>query len=108
MGSEMCIRDSNNEIMRHIVPIKMYEYMACGKPVIATRLPGLMREFGEGNGVIYVNRPEDVLKKALELAEDRRKMRDLGKKAAEYVQRYSWKVVTDQFESLLKRTIAHY
>src|SRR5439155_9175012 len=29
-------------LMKNIVPIKMYEYMAAGKPVIATRLPGLV------------------------------------------------------------------
>ena len=102
-ASDICLLPAyNNEVMRHIVPIKMYEYMACGKPVIATRLPGIMKEFGEGNGVIYVERPEDVLKKAVELAEDRQKMRELGIKAAKYVQRYSWEAITDQFEGILK------
>ena len=101
--ADICLLPAhNNEIMRDIVPIKMYEYMACGKPVIATRLPGIMREFGEGNGVIYVERPEDVLKKAVELAGDRQKLRKLGMKAAEYVQKYSWEAITDQFEELLK------
>ena len=101
--ADICLLPAhNNEIMRNIVPIKMYEYMGCGKPVIATRLPGIMREFGEGNGVIYVEKPEDVLKKAVELAEDRQKMRELGKKAAEYVQKYSWEAITNQFEELLK------
>ena len=103
-ASDICLLPAyNNEVMRHIVPIKMYEYMACGKPVIATRLPGIMREFGEGNGVIYVERPEDVLKKAVELAEDRQKMRKLGMKAAKYVQKYSWEAITDQFEGVLKK-----
>jgi len=102
-ASDICLLPAyNNEVMRHIVPIKMYEYMACGKPVIATRLPGIMKEFGEGNGVIYVEKPEEVLKKAVELAEDRQKMRELGIKAAEYVQKYSWEAITDQFEELLE------
>jgi len=101
-ASDICLLPAyNNEVMRYIVPIKMYEYMACGKPVIATRLPGIMKEFGEGNGVIYVERPEDVLKKAVELAEDRQKLRKLGMKAARHVQRYNWETITDQFERLL-------
>jgi len=105
-ASDICLLPAyDNEVMRHIVPIKMYEYMACGKPVIATRLPGIMKEFGKGNGVIYVKKPEDVLKKAVELAEDRQKLRKLGMKAAEYVQRYSWEVITDQFERLLKELV---
>ncbi|MDI6847454.1 MAG: glycosyltransferase [Candidatus Bathyarchaeia archaeon] len=51
--------------MRNIVPIKMYEYMACGKPVIVTKLPGIMKEFGHNNGVVYVNQPLEVLKKVV-------------------------------------------
>jgi len=101
--ADICLLPAhNNEIMRNIVPIKMYEYMACGKPVIATKLLGIMREFGEGNGVIYVDRPEDALKEAIKLAEDRQKMRELGMKATEYIQKYSWKAITDQFEEILK------
>ncbi|GAH80390.1 unnamed protein product, partial [marine sediment metagenome] len=46
---------SDEKTMQDIVPIKMYEYMAMGKPVIATRLPGVMKEFGNDNGVIYVD-----------------------------------------------------
>lgn len=38
------------------MPIKMYEYMAAGKPVIAESLPGIMKEFGSDNGVIYVDK----------------------------------------------------
>ena len=40
-----------NKTMRDIVPIKLYEYLACGKPVIATRLPGIWTEFGSKNGI---------------------------------------------------------
>jgi len=60
----------NNEMMHDIVPIKLYEYMGCGKPVITTRLPGVMREFGEDHGIIYVDKAEDALKKAIELIEN--------------------------------------
>jgi glycosyltransferase involved in cell wall biosynthesis len=102
-ASDICLLPAyNNEVMRYIVPIKMYEYMACGKPVIATRLPGIAKEFGEGNGVIYVERPEEVLNKALEISKDKQKLKELGMKAAEYVRKYSWEAITDQFEELLE------
>ena len=35
-----------------------------GKPVITTKLPGIMKEFGNNNGVIYVDKLEDVIEKA--------------------------------------------
>lgn len=34
------------EQTRHVNPLKVYEYLACGKPVVATALPEL-RQFGE-------------------------------------------------------------
>ncbi len=90
----------NNEIMRDIVPIKMYEYMAMGRPVISTKLPGVMKEFGEGNGIIFVERTEDVLPRALELINNR-DIDNLGRKARSFVQRNSWDRITDKFEAVL-------
>jgi hypothetical protein len=43
----------------------MLEFMVMCKRVIATRLPGIVKEFGSDNGVLWVDRPEDALGKAL-------------------------------------------
>jgi glycosyltransferase involved in cell wall biosynthesis len=87
--------------MQDIVPIKIYEYMAMGKPVITTRLPGVMKEFGKNHGVIYVDKPEDALKKAIELVENR-SIKEEGKKAQGFVEKYSWDDVVDDFEGVLE------
>ena len=92
------------KIMQDIVPIKLYEYMAMQKPVISTRLSGIMKEFGEDNGVVYVDRPEDVIGKALEMA-DSGHLRELGLKAREFVAGNSWEKITDEFESILEKSI---
>ena len=65
-ASDICILPAypDEEIMQDIVPIKIYEYMAMSKPVITTKLPGIMMEFGEDNGISYVDKPEDVVLKA--------------------------------------------
>jgi glycosyltransferase involved in cell wall biosynthesis len=86
--------------MMNIVPIKMYEYMAARRPVIATRLPGLVREFGEDNGVLYVDKPEGVLKLAEELEESNR-IQSEGIKARKFVEPSSWDVVVIDFEEKL-------
>jgi glycosyltransferase involved in cell wall biosynthesis len=90
--------------MQDIVPIKMYEYMAMKKPVIATRLPGVTKEFGEDNGVIYVDKPEDAVAKAMELIQSAR-IEELGQKARGFVEKYSWQSITDEFEKILKETV---
>ena len=105
-ASDICLLPAlNNEVMRNIVPIKLYEYMACGKPVITTSLPGIMGEFGHDNGVIYVNRPEEVVSKTVELTRNRKRLREIGLRAAEYVQRKSWQNITGQFESHLENVL---
>ena len=105
-ASDICLLPAyDNDVMRYIVPIKMYEYMACGKPVIATKLLGIMKEFREGNGVVYVDRPEDVLERAIALAKDRKAIKEIGIKAVKYVQKYSWESITDKFEIILKDQI---
>ncbi len=105
-ASDVCLLPAYpaETIMQDIVPIKMYEYMAMGKPVIATKLPGVMKEFGEDNGVVYVDRPEDVVAKALELVQNG-SVGTLGSKARSFVERNSWDNITDEFEKILEEAI---
>jgi glycosyltransferase involved in cell wall biosynthesis len=105
-ASDICLLPAypDEKIMQDIVPIKMYEYMAMKKPVIATRLPGVMREFGQDNGVVYVDKPEDAVTKAMELVQSG-KIEELGQKARGFVERYSWQSITDEFEKVLKETV---
>jgi len=102
-ASDICLLPAyNNEVMRNIVPIKMYEYMACGKPVISTRLPGIVKEFDHNNGVICVDQPTEVLKKAIELCGDDGSIVECGARARKLVEKYSWDKITDDFEDILK------
>ncbi|MCK4732801.1 MAG: glycosyltransferase family 4 protein [Methanophagales archaeon] len=101
-SSDICLLPAyNNEIMRNIVPIKMYEYMAVGKPVIATKLPGIVKEFGDDHGVIYVDRPEEVVEKAIELVTNGAS-KELGSKARGFVKGLSWDNITDEFERIIE------
>jgi glycosyltransferase involved in cell wall biosynthesis len=100
-ASDICLLPAyNNKIMRDIVPIKMYEYMAMGKPVIATRLPGIVKEFGSDNGVLWVDRPEDALGKALEVVKAGT-IEVHGEKAMQFVRDNDWDIVVDQSEEVL-------
>lgn len=104
-ASDICILPAyNNEIMRNIVPIKIYEYMAMEKPVIATNLPGIMKEFGENNGVIYVDNLNQVLDKASEIA-SKRMISNEGKKARKFVEQNDWNNITKEFENILRELI---
>jgi len=103
--ADICILPAYcNDIMRDIVPIKMYEYMASSCPVIITRLPGIMKEFGEGNGIFYMDNPREVFRKAIELY-DKGKICEEGKKAFENVKENDWTTIVNKFENILKELI---
>jgi glycosyltransferase involved in cell wall biosynthesis len=63
--ADVCINPfATNKITDIIFPSKLYQYMACEKPVIATRLPGLVDIFpdnGGKNNIYYfdLNNPEE-------------------------------------------------
>jgi len=102
-ASDICLLPAHeNVVMRNIVPIKMYEYMACAKPVISTRLPGIIKEFGHGNGVLYVDKSEKVIEKAVEV---RRSAQKLGERARQNVEKYDWDMISDDFETVLMSLI---
>ena len=100
-AADVCLLAPNDvPTMQNIVPIKMYEYLAAAKPVIATRLPGLVKEFGDDHGVVYVNGPGEVLSKASQLAHEG-KLRELGERGRAFVSENDWSKITDTFESYL-------
>ena len=102
-ASDICLlpADPTEKIMQDIVPIKLYEYMAMGKPVITTKLPGVMKEFGEDHGVVYVNNPEAALWKAVELIEGGM-VEAYGHTARRFVRMCGWADVVDEFEGVLE------
>jgi len=100
-AADVCLLPAyRTETMQNIVPIKMYEYLAAGKPVIATRLPGLFREFGEGHGVVYVETPDQVVATAVKLHQEGALGR-LGARGRAFVSKNDWKLIADVLESEL-------
>jgi len=105
-ASDICLLPAypTEKIMQDGLPAKMYEYMAMNKPVISTKLPGVMREFGEDNGVVYTDSPEDSVAKAIEMVQNGSVER-LGLKARSFVERYDWDTITDEFERIVEEVI---
>ena len=101
-AADICLLPAHpEEMMRDIVPIKLYEYLAMGKPVISTKLPGVMKEFGDDNGVVYANAPEDIISQAVELSANGGIDR-LSARAKAFMEAKNWDSTTDEFEKILE------
>jgi glycosyltransferase involved in cell wall biosynthesis len=94
-----------NEIMKNIVPIKLYEYLAAGKPVISTRLEGVVKEFGYNNGIIYIEEPIEVFKTVNEILD---KNDEIVKQGQDFVSSYDWNKIIKRFENEVKLIIKEY
>ena len=102
-SSDICINPFElNAITRDILPNKVFQYLACGKPLVATRLPGTEPFLsGEEDGVLYTSLDE-VTERLLELMEDSERRRKLGENAASAVQqKYDWRRVAQQMIDII-------
>ena len=99
--SDVCLLYFNlTPMTRHIVPIKIYEYMASGKPVLASPLPAVMRDVPPNHGVLYISQTELLNELNRLLDPDYRKT--LGVTSRKFVEENcDWEKLTDEFESLL-------
>jgi hypothetical protein len=59
----------------------------------------MMKEFGEDHGVIYVDKPEDVLKRVIELMGNG-SVEEYGLKSRGFVEKYNWDDIVEVQEEL--------
>lgn len=91
-----------NETTREIVPQKLYEYLAAGRPVVASRLPGIVAEFGGDSGMVYADEPLQALEVALALARRPEQAGRLASAARRHAEAHAdWEKITDECEQLL-------
>lgn len=95
-----------NQVTEHVVPIKVYEYMAAGKPVIATELPGVMQDIPTGNGVLYVGTASECVRAIPKLVQDSEEVKKHGEKARVFVEAHcDWEKLVLEFEQVLMRQV---
>ena len=62
-AADVCLLPSlPDPAMRFVVPTKVDEYLELGRPVVVSRLEGMMAEFQDMPGIIWVDHPRDVLR----------------------------------------------
>jgi len=92
-----------------ISPLKIFEYMACGRPIITNPLGGLDALFREHEiGVmIHSMNPQDWEVPIRNLLKDPEKMKTLGDNGYRAVQtHFSWEAICKNIESTLERLVS--
>jgi UDP-galactopyranose mutase len=99
----MLIPFLRNQITEHANPIKLWEYLAAGKPVVATPLP----EVPLINGVTWVSETyqqfNDHCRSALEAVQDPARRHELASRARQVAQNNSWERRCLEISAILKK-----
>ncbi|UCD92968.1 MAG: glycosyltransferase family 4 protein [Methanobacteriota archaeon] len=84
-------------------PLKLYEYMACGKPVIASRVAGF-EILEKGAGLLFEpENVDDLSSNIVKVLSDRELMDSMGVEGRRIVEKeYSWRAVGERISSLLR------
>lgn len=87
-------------ISENALPLKLFEYMACEKPVVSTELPGVKRVAGDG--VMYAASANDYKERILELYDNGGLRHDMGKEGRRLVEAgYDWEKIVGRMEEVL-------
>ena len=95
------------EATRDIFPTKIVQYLACGKAVVATPLPGMLALApGEHQGIVYANSPDGMVAEVISLLKSTERRQSLEQAGLNYVkQTHSYDKITHQLEARLAEVI---
>jgi len=94
---------------RDIFPGKTVQFLACGRPFVATALPGMQAVIpGEEQGIIYVKDTAGMVEAVKDLLVSPERRARLGKAGLEYVRRaHSHESIARQLEEKIKEAMTH-
>lgn len=90
------------------VPLKTLEYLAMGKPIIATNIPFHQKIFQlcDCGVLLKTNKPKDIAQAVTMLYQNKEKLPEMGKKGREIVEQYySWEKNAAELETYLRQFV---
>ncbi len=91
-------------------PLKLYEYMACGEPIVASRISGFEILEQQNAGILVEpENPEELAKAIIKLLKDEKLREEMGKNGREYVvKHHSWESVARKVAEVCESAIREY
>ena len=105
--ADICINPFQiNYVTNRILPTKILEYFACGKPVLSTPLSGTQELLPDDTFGILYSTSESFAKNLSNLLMEKDRLKQLGQQACKYVQKnHNWDILSDQLLQKLESII---
>lgn len=87
------------EVASNALPLKLFEYFACGKPVICSELSPILTNFSDI--VLFASNHEEYTTNIEKLWNDKDLRDKLGRKGREISENYNWESITKKLENIL-------
>ena len=103
--AKLCINPFRvNYMTKKLSPVKIFDFLSCGKPVLATPLEGLLYDFPKDSGIIIYAELENFEAEIISLLKNN-SIDEVGKRAREFVKKnFTWEQVAQkmlhEFEQL--------
>lgn len=92
-------------VAKNSLPLKLFEYMACRKPVISTRLPGVVDAVGDR--ILYASDYREFYEKIICLYDSDSSRRLMGTEGRDFVvNNYEWSVICGKLNRVLEESAA--
>jgi len=106
LGSLGLLPFASDTISHCALPQKVMQYLACGLPVVAIQLEGLVSVVPRNSGVIYTSTLDELVFTALEIIGDTERLREEKNRAERFGDsELDWKPKIEQFELMLHRFV---
>ncbi len=101
-ASDICMLPFVKNYLTHcIVPMKLFEYLACGRPIVATPLAGI-KSIAK-NTIFYANTPIEMCNKMEYLLTNPEKIQDKIELGKAIVNQYSWLDLASNYRHILEQ-----
>lgn len=93
----LCILDTTVENYRYSYPIKLFEYAALGKAIVASDTPAVRSVLTPGESVRVVGQAESIGDAVTSIVDDKSLVRRLGEQARTDVRPYTWPTILEEY-----------
>ncbi len=106
-GSDVCILPFTKNALTHcIIPMKLFEYLACARPVLSVRLAGIQSLVHDA--ILYADTPSEFAKKLAFIIKNPEKLSEQITAGRAIAKKYNWNDLANEYRETLQLVLSQY